>query len=312
QRNAQSAHKEATAASVHHKSGQHEVAAVCDCCHGGTGRNVTDKSALLIGEKSENEGIEMGIREWRVSIEEAIPEINWKAFLHTWRLSPKLASEVTISEWEAQKSGAMDRSEGTAGAEIVEAQRLIEDARRLLTLMQDAGGMLTARAGIVDARRAEGEDAILLGEERIRIWTPRKEGAPRLALADFVAPEDDHLGLFAVTAKEVIEAGKPLATEEFGEEYGGLLLHSLADRLVEAATEIVHRRVHTEMWGLPLPIGIRPAVGYAALPDQKMVFALDRLLNYGALGVELTENGALAPASTTTGLIFGNPAARYF
>ncbi len=250
--------------------------------------------------------VESGIRDMAIPISEVIPEINFKAFLHTWRLSPKLANG------------------GGTGDEQAQADRLIDDANRLLKLLEDKRVMLTARAGIVKAHRVEGRDSIFIesvnGDEkgetavdgRVEIETPRKEGLPRLSLSDFVAPADDYVGVFAVTAKNVIDEGMTLAVREFGEEYGGLLLHSLADRLVEGATEIVHRRVHNDLWQLSTPIRIRPAVGYAAIPDQRMVFELDHILDYSRLGVRLTENGALSPSSTTTGLILAAPEARYF
>ncbi|MDE6271865.1 MAG: homocysteine S-methyltransferase family protein [Muribaculaceae bacterium] len=252
---------------------------------------------------------EIGIRTIRIPIDDAVKHINWKPFLHTWRLKPILAAELDKSAEEIAEEDRRD---------LAEARRLIGDALRLIEILADKGdAMLTARAGVVTAHRQG--DAICIGEGAncIVLPTPRKVGLPHLALADFIAESKDWIGLFAVTAKELIDKGERLIAsgempEEFSGEYGNILLHSLADRLVEAATEEVHNIVHKELWGLTTTAGIRPAVGYAALPDHKVVFELDRLLDYGAIGIRLTENGALAPSSTTTGLIIASPEARYF
>ena len=58
--------------------------------------------------------------------------------------------------------------------------------------------------------------------------------------------------------------------------------------------------------------GIRPAVGYPALPDQSLIFDLDRLLHLGGIGIALTESGAMRPASSVCGLYLSHPQARYF
>ena len=58
--------------------------------------------------------------------------------------------------------------------------------------------------------------------------------------------------------------------------------------------------------------GIRPAVGYPSLPDQDLIFTLDRLVDFGRLGVTPTENGALYPTSSAAGFYFAHPASRYF
>ena len=58
--------------------------------------------------------------------------------------------------------------------------------------------------------------------------------------------------------------------------------------------------------------GIRPAVGYPSLPDQSIIFELDKLLNYNKSGISLTENGAMYPNASVSGLYFAHPLSRYF
>ena len=60
------------------------------------------------------------------------------------------------------------------------------------------------------------------------------------------------------------------------------------------------------------PIGIRPAIGYPSLPDQSLIFDIDRLMPLSPTGISLTENGAMSPAASTCGLIIAHPQSRYF
>ena len=58
--------------------------------------------------------------------------------------------------------------------------------------------------------------------------------------------------------------------------------------------------------------GIRPAMGYPMLPDQLLNHTLARLLPLSDAGVELTENGAMIPSATVSGLYISHPESRYF
>ena len=104
-----------------------------------------------------------------------------------------------------------------------------------------------------------------------------------------------------------------------------LLMQSLCDRLVEAASEWLHEKVRREMWGYAkseqLSVkelfqaryqGIRPAIGYPSLPDQRTIFPVARLLDIAQIGISLTENGAMYPQSSVCGIYIANKNARYF
>ena len=58
--------------------------------------------------------------------------------------------------------------------------------------------------------------------------------------------------------------------------------------------------------------GIRPAVGYPSLPDQSINFLLDQLLDFKEIGITLSENGAMHPHCSVSGLMFAHPKAQYF
>jgi 5-methyltetrahydrofolate--homocysteine methyltransferase len=152
--------------------------------------------------------------------------------------------------------------------------------------------------------------------------------APHLCLADFVAPRDggtvDYVGLFAVTAGVGIEA--KLATfEAEHDDYSGILLKALADRLAEALAERLHERVRRELWGYAPEErlgneeliqeryqGIRPAPGYPACPDHTLKRSIWELLDVDEAGIHLTENLAMHPAASVSGFYFSHPQARYF
>ncbi len=103
-----------------------------------------------------------------------------------------------------------------------------------------------------------------------------------------------------------------------------MLVKALADRLAEAFAEWLHERARHE-WGyetdeLAKPDlieekyrGIRPAPGYPACPDHSEKRTLFDLLDAEInAGIELTENFAMMPAASVSGLYFAHPEARYF
>ena len=108
------------------------------------------------------------------------------------------------------------------------------------------------------------------------------------------------------------------------DDYGAILAKALADRLAEAATELLHERMRRE-WGLvdgDLSLrdlhksrfqGIRPAPGYPACPDHTEKAKLFELLDAtGTIGVSLTESFAMTPAASVCGLVFAHPDSTYF
>ena len=161
----------------------------------------------------------------------------------------------------------------------------------------------------------------------LRQQAPNPAGKPNLSLADFIAPADagvrDHVGAFAVTAG--IGADALAAEYEHAlDDYSAIMVKALADRLVEAFAEYLHERVRRE-WGYGADEsltneqriaeqyrGIRPAFGYPACPNHPEKRTLFSLLDAPAVGIQLTESCAMAPAASVSGLYFAHPQARYF
>ena len=185
-------------------------------------------------------------------------------------------------------------------------------------LTHKAGDSIKARIGLWTAAQ-EGDDIVIDGG-RVRIVTLRQQHIDggdncTLSLSDFISPQGDYVATFAVTAGRAIEQ-IIWQYRDTGDDYHALLLRTVADRLAEAATELTHRLVASRYWGYgnngQHPIGIRPAIGYPSLPDQSLIFDIDRLMPLSPTGISLTENGAMSPAASTCGLIIAHPQSRYF
>lgn len=232
-----------------------------------------------------------GLHTLHPSVEELRPLINWRAFLAAWRTS----------------------------ACTDEARDVTDDANRVIDLLQQREATLTARILLCHARSQGLDINVTSADGSITIPTLRKAEPSEIdglrpAIADFIAPEGDWIGLFAVTTAGDIAA----YTDEMrlqGDPYAAITAQLVADRLAEAAAEWLHRLTATEIWGFSTDtsaIGIRPAVGYPSLPDQSIIHLLDRLIHYDEIGVTVTENGAMSPSATVSGLIIAAPGARYF
>lgn len=109
------------------------------------------------------------------------------------------------------------------------------------------------------------------------------------------------------------------------DDFNAIMAEALADRLAEAFAEYLHHRVR-EAWGFgreenltPADLieekyrGIRPAPGYPACPDHTEKGILWELLDVERhTGIRLTENFAMWPGSSVSGLYFAHPEAKYF
>ena len=116
------------------------------------------------------------------------------------------------------------------------------------------------------------------------------------------------------------------AFKRANDDYSAIIVQALADRLVEATAEHLHRLVRTRYWGYAPDEaltaeqliaeeyrGIRPAPGYPACPDHRPKLQIFSLLGATrAVGASLTEGLSMAPGSTVSGLYFSHPEARYF
>ncbi len=265
-----------------------------------------------------------------IPLEEIIPYVHWNFFFSAWRLSGRYAELAYLHDCDACRAEWLNQFEGEAKEKAEEGMKLFADVKKLLDrLVRMKVDYCRAIYGFFPA--SSRNDMIRLGDMEIpvlRQQAKKKDREDYKSLADYVMPESagrtDYVGAFVVTAG--VGADKLHAEfEAEGDTYSAMLLQSLTDRLAEAVAEYLHEKVRKEYWGyaadedLSIPDlfrvkyqGIRPAIGYPSLPDQLQNHLLDELLDMSRIGVSLTENGAMLPTATVSGLYFAHPESQYF
>jgi 5-methyltetrahydrofolate--homocysteine methyltransferase len=256
------------------------------------------------------------------TLAEIAEHIDWAPFFQTWELAgsyPKILDDELVGK---------------------EARKVLAEGRAMLKKIIE-GKWLTANAvfGIYPANSVNGNDDIEIyaDEKRDRVlmtWHNLRQqnvkptGRPNLCVGDFVAPKEsgvgDYIGAFAVTAGIGIDK-RVKAYEDAHDDYNSIMLKALADRLAEAFTELLHKRVRREFWGYAKDEtldnaaliaeqyrGIRPAPGYPACPDHTEKGALFDLLRAPEIGISVTESFAMLPASSVSGFYLAHPESQYF
>jgi 5-methyltetrahydrofolate--homocysteine methyltransferase len=250
-----------------------------------------------------------------------VPYIDWTPFFQTWDMKGRFPA---ILEDEAQGESA---------------RQLYEDAQGMLRqIVEERWFNPKAVIGFWPANSVGDDIRLYTGESRsgtlatfhgLRQQLSKRDGRPNLCISDFVAPVEtgvpDYVGAFVVTAgiEEVRIAER---FERANDDYRSILVKALADRLAEAFAERMHERVRREFWGYAADetlspqdligetyAGIRPAPGYPAQPDHTEKATLFELTQAERrIGVKLTENYAMWPGSSVSGLYIGHPDAYYF
>lgn len=276
-----------------------------------------------------------GITDMAIDRCEAREWINWRSFFTAWGLDGSMAAIADAGGCDHCRAQWLAAVPEKSRLKAAEAMQLWKEANRILdSLCKPGSEPIKARIALLGAC-SEGDDIVIDNNgEEIRIPTLRRpdtdDSGHTLALSDFIAPSNsnnrytDHIGLFAVTTGADMEQ-RAARRKELGDDYGSLLYRTLADRLVEAATELMHHKVRKTLWGYspeeseePRRLlrqdyrGIRPAIGYPSLPDQSLIFLTDRVLSYGDMGISVTENGAMWPSASTTGLMIAHSQSHYF
>jgi len=239
-----------------------------------------------------------GAREVDVDVETLRPYIDWQFFFHVWELKGKFPA---ILDQPA-------------------AREVYDDA---LALLQ---GIELEPRGVYGfwPARSDGDDILLDEGTRfcfLRQQTAYGDSRPNRSLADYVSPDGDHVGAFAVTIHGADELAARYEAEH--DDYKAIMVKALADRLAEAFAESLHQRARHDWYASGEELsnedmiaerfrGIRPAFGYPACPDHSEKRKLFDLLGAERIGLELTETFAMTPAAAVSGIYLAHPKARYF
>jgi len=248
-----------------------------------------------------------------VPLERIEPFIDWNPFFAAWELRgrfPQILDEPRAKE-------------------------LFDDGQRLLREIID-NRLIHARAAYgfwpanavgddIEIYADESRDDVIATLHTLRQQQETNTGQ-NLALADFIAPKEsniiDYIGGFAVTAG--IGVGEVVAKfEKDHDDYNAIMTKALADRLAEALAEMLHKETRAGWYAPDENLsseeliaekyrGIRPAPGYPAAPDHTEKATLFALLGAERAGIDLTENFAMTPAASVSGLYFAHLQSKYF
>jgi 5-methyltetrahydrofolate--homocysteine methyltransferase len=243
-----------------------------------------------------------GTRIVEPSLEELVPVIDWQFFFYAWDLKGTFPAILDNPA----------------------ARELYDDALGVLDgLVQDAALQARGVYGFWPAR-AEGDD-VLAGGTRFAFLRQQADhggdGRPNRCLADYVAPDGDALGAFAVSVHGAEELAAAARAEH--DDYKAIVVKALADRLAEAFAEWLHQRARREWYAPDEQLGaddlvaeryrgIRPAFGYPACPDHSEKPKLFELLDADRAGLALTDGFAMTPGAAVSGVYLAHPNARYF
>ncbi|MEN9683133.1 MAG: methionine synthase [Pseudomonadota bacterium] len=244
---------------------------------------------------------------------------DWTPFFRAWELAgtfPAILADEVVGE--------------SAQALFKDAKAMLDRivSEKWLTAKGVVGFWPCARDGDdVELYLAETERHVRLPFLRQQIRKSRgKDGQGRAnyCLADFIDPDGDWIGGFAVGIHGIEPHLERFRAAH--DDYNDILLKALADRFAEAFAERLHQHVRTTLWGYAPGEqltndalireqyrGIRPAPGYPACPDHSLKPILFELLNAGDnAGIVLTESQAMLPTAAVSGFYFAHPQSEYF
>jgi 5-methyltetrahydrofolate--homocysteine methyltransferase len=261
-----------------------------------------------------------------MSIEEVLPFIDWNPFFQTWELRGRYPNRGYPKIFNDENVGAA-------------AKNLHNDAVTMLrTITENKTLWLTGVVGMYPANTVGTEDVEVYADDSrtqvvekfcmLRQQAEQEGDGPYFSQADFIAPKEsgvaDYLGMFAVAC---MGANELVAKHEAdNDDYAKIMVQALADRLVEAFAEALHREIRVRLWGYAqdealssedmLKIkyqGIRPAPGYPSQPDHTEKDKMWRLMQVAEkTGITLTEHYSMDPAASVSALVFAHKESQYF
>jgi 5-methyltetrahydrofolate--homocysteine methyltransferase len=250
--------------------------------------------------------------------------VDWGPFFQTWDLHgpfPQILADEVIGEHARQVF-----AEGEKMLERIVNERWLKANGAVAFYPANSIG------DDIEVYADESRSEVLFTWNGLRQQTkkPVIDGVPNpnQCLSDFIAPKSsgiaDYIGMFAVTSGIGLEKREALFQAKH-DDYGSIMLKAIADRLAEAFAEMLHERVRRDLWGYApnealtneelvkeTYRGIRPAPGYPACPEHSVKRDLFEALRADEIGMALTENYAMSPASSVSGFYFSHPQSKYF
>jgi 5-methyltetrahydrofolate--homocysteine methyltransferase len=231
-----------------------------------------------------------------------VPYIDWQFFFHAWELKGKFPA---ILEQPA-------------------ARELYDDAQELLAEILERKLLQLRGVYGFSPARSDGDDIVLADGTRfcfLRQQSAYGDSRPNRCLADYVNPDGDHVGAFAVAVHGADELATRYEAEH--DDYRAIMVKALADRLAEAFAEYLHLTARRAWYEPDEQLltedlisekfrGIRPAFGYPACPDHTEKQKLFDVLGASRAGLALTESYAMTPAAAVSGIYLAHPHSRYF
>jgi 5-methyltetrahydrofolate--homocysteine methyltransferase len=252
-----------------------------------------------------------------VTVDTLIPYIDWTPFFRAWELHgnyPAILDDEVVGE---------------------SARSLFADAQAMLTRIAAEQWLQPRGVVAIWPARRDGDDVVLFADAArtaelarlpfLRQQIAKRDGRANMCLADFIHPEADWLGGFAVQAGEGIDT-QLARFKAANDDYNDILLKALADRLAEAFAEYLHERVRRDIWGYERGnrmsnedlireryTGIRPAPGYPACPEHSLKRRIFDLMEVEKrAGISLTDSFAMLPTAAVSGFYFAHPQSSYF
>ena len=242
-------------------------------------------------------------------LQKLIDYIDWSPFFHAWEMKGKFPEILSNKKYGEQ-----------AKVIFSDCQKFLK--KIILEKKISANGVYA-----IFPAYAKNEIVFVENEE---LHFPRQlidKGRERYnyCLADFIAPKNDYLGMFAITTGVGLESYIK-KFDDINDDYNSIMAKIITDRLVEAFSEKLHEKIRTKVWGYSLDenfnndelikekyIGIRPAPGYPSCPDHSYKDIIWKLLEVEKnTGIELTETKSMYPAASVCGFYFSHPKAKYF
>lgn len=249
-----------------------------------------------------------------IPVAEVEPLINWKMFYKFWGVTSADAVDHLVN---VREGAAKLLDQLVAKPDFIRAALWLGPVRKGLEEICFYPEAMPLDDDCAACRKSVEESGRVVAISTPRQSAPGADGRCK-SLADWVHPAGDYAGAFAVSVDiDSITDGL--------DDYDRMMAEAVCQRLAEAASEWLHAHVRRELWGYspeenlsPQELyaakydGIRPAIGYPSLPDQRQNLRLAEILDLERIGIRMTENGAMHPSPSVSGIYLAHPECKYF